>query len=64
MFWGEITDSSGIVERFVIGDSNLQDVIKEAVGKVDRVTLKMLLKDKTTKKNIIWATNTYTILGA
>lgn len=63
MFWGEITDSSGIVERFVIGDSNLQDVIKEAVGKVDRVTLKMLLKDKTTKKNIIWATNTYTILG-
>ena len=29
-----------------------------------RLTLKSLLKDKSTKKNIIWATNTYEYLGA
>ena len=29
-----------------------------------RLTLKNLLKDKSTKKNIIWATNTYEYLGA
>lgn len=28
-----------------------------------RITLKRLLKDKSTKKNIIWATNTYELLG-
>lgn len=28
-----------------------------------RLSLKSLLKDKSTKKNIIWATNTYEYLG-
>lgn len=41
----------------------MQDIIKEAVEKLDKVTLGILLKDKTTKKNIIWATDTYSLLG-
>ena len=41
----------------------MQDIIKEALEKVDRIALNTLLKDKTTKNNIIWATDNYSKYG-
>lgn len=39
------------------------DVVEEAILKYDASLLRQLLQDKTTKKNIIWATKDYESLG-
>lgn len=39
------------------------DVIEEDIAKYSRVLFDILLKDKTTNENIIWATSDYTSLG-
>lgn len=39
------------------------DIIKDDVGNIDRKLLKLLLKDKTTKENILWATKDYEDYG-
>lgn len=45
------------------GIDNLEELIKLNSFPI-KVTLKILLKDKTTKKNIIWATNSYKEFGS
>ena len=40
------------------------DVIEEDIAQYSRELLDILLKDRTTNKNIIWATNDYSSYGA
>ena len=43
---------------------NNPDVIEDTILRFDRSVLRLLLKDKTTQKNIIWATSDYESLGS
>ena len=40
------------------------DIIEEEIVKMDKNLFNILLKDRTTKKNICWATNHYIHLGS
>ena len=40
------------------------DIIEEDIAKIDVRLLKLLLQDKTTKKNILWCTTDYENLGS
>ena len=42
---------------------NLIDIKENDLLKIDRTLLEILLKDKTTGKNIIWATDNYAKYG-
>lgn len=44
-------------------DINQIDVKENAIKEIDPKILALLLKDKTTRKNIIWATDDYVVLG-
>ena len=44
-------------------DVTALDVVEESIWKYDSSILRRLLQDKTTKKNILWATKDYEILG-
>ncbi|HCS72864.1 MAG TPA: restriction endonuclease subunit M [Clostridiales bacterium] len=39
------------------------DILEEEIKEISPQVLEILLKDKTTKKNIIWATNNYSVHG-
>lgn len=39
------------------------DVMEESILRYDKILLQMLLRDKTTKRNIVWATKDYEYLG-
>lgn len=39
------------------------DISKEQLAMESADLLKILLKDRTTKKNIVWATHSYELLG-
>lgn len=39
------------------------DISEESLSKESADLLKILLKDRTTKKNIVWATHSYELLG-
>ena len=39
------------------------DIIEDELNRIDRSLLKILLSDKTTKQNIIWATDDYSHIG-
>ena len=43
---------------------NNPDVIEDTIFRFDRSVLRLLLKDKTTKKNIVWATSDYESFGS
>ena len=57
----QIEDANAVI--FENQQSNL-DVIEDTIFRFDKSVLRLLLKDKTTQKNIIWATSDYESLGS
>lgn len=59
----DITDGMELLKSIRMDYSNKVDIKENEILKYDRQLLQLLLKDNSSKKNIIWATDNYEPLG-